>query len=99
MVAFSVFFFCPVSPNHLRALEDSLPGITFGRHKQHGPVIAYADDESVSFIHPGAFTTIQQVVQTYERATRIRLIPHKTKALVVGLWIETPTFLGISLHD
>jgi hypothetical protein len=83
----------------IRALENSLPRIKIGRHTQHGPVIAYADDVTAFVTHPGDFHAIQQVIHLYERATGARLNPRKSKALAIGAWTEPPTDLGIVFHE
>jgi hypothetical protein len=61
----------------IRALEDNLSGIKIGRHTEHGPVIAYADDVTVFVTNPGDFQAIQQAIHLYERATGARLNPRK----------------------
>jgi len=81
------------------ALEDSLPSIKTGRHTQHGPVIAYADDVTVFVTNPGDFHAIQQAIHLYERAKGPRLNPRKSKALAIGALTEPPTALGIDFHE
>ena len=83
----------------IRALEDSLSSIKIGRHTQHGPVIAYADNVTVFVTNPGNFHAIQQAIHLYERATGARLNPRKSKALAIGAWTEPPTALDIVLHE
>jgi len=83
----------------IRALEDSLPSIKFGRHTQQGSVIAYADDVTVFVTNPGDFHAIQQAIHLYERETGARLNPRKSKALAFGAWTEPPTALDIVFHE
>jgi hypothetical protein len=83
----------------IRALEDSLPSIKIGRHTQHGPVIACADDVMVFVTNTGDFHAIQQAIHLYERATGARLNPHKSKDLAIGARTEPPTALGIDFHE
>jgi hypothetical protein len=83
----------------LRALENGLPKRRIGRHTQHSPVIAYADDVKVFVTRPEDFVTIQQAIRTYERATGARLNPNISKALAVGPWEGHPTSLGIAFHE
>jgi hypothetical protein len=96
---FSVALFALCFHPLIRALEDSLPSINIGRHTQHGPVIAYADDVTVFVTNPGDFHAIQQAIHLYERATRARRNPRKSKALAIGAWTEPPTALGIVFHE
>jgi hypothetical protein len=74
----------------IRALEDSLPSIKIGRHTQHGPVIAYADDVTVFVTNPGDFHAIQQAIHLYERPTGARLNSCKSNVLAIGAWKEPP---------
>ena len=83
----------------VRALEDVLPSIRIGRQGPRGPVIAYADDVTVFVTDPKESSAIQQAIRTYEQATGACLNPRKSKPLAVGTWTESPTLLGIDLHE
>jgi hypothetical protein len=61
-----------------------MPGIKIGRNKRLCPVIAYTNDVTVFVTHPRAFSTIQQAVQIYERATGASLNTRTSSALAVG---------------
>jgi len=80
----------------IRALEDSLPSKKIGRHTQHGPVIAYADDVTVFVTKPEDFRAIQQAIHLYEPATGARLNHRKSKALAIGFWTDPPESPGHS---
>ena len=80
-------------------IEETLPSIRIGRRTTHGPVIAYADDVTIFVTTPKDFNVIQKAISTYEQATGACLNPRKSKALAVGAWTESPTLLGIGLHE
>jgi hypothetical protein len=88
-----------VSSPLIRTLEGSLPNIKIGRHTQHVPVIAYADDVTVFVTNPGDFHAIEQAIHLYERSTGARLNPRKSKALAIGAWTEPPTGFGTVFHE
>jgi hypothetical protein len=88
-----------VSAPLVRALEVILPSIKIGRQMPHGPVIGYANDQTVFVTQPEAFGAIHEAIRTYERATGACLNPLKSKALAVGAWTDRPTLLGIDIHE
>jgi hypothetical protein len=81
-----------------RTLEEQLAGFKNIRGKPRTPVVAYANDVNVFVTQPADFAIIQQVVQSYERASGAKLNPQKSKALAAGNWTEPATALGITFH-
>jgi len=62
-------------------------------------VVAYADDVAVFATTVADFSTIQEAIRLYEKASGTRLNPLKYKAIAVGRWSAFDTVLGIPYHS
>ena len=81
----------------LRTLKDRLPGVTVGRRGQRFSALAYAGDITIFLTNREDIATVNQAIETYERAKGANLNPSKSRALAVGGWSARITPLGIEL--
>jgi hypothetical protein len=81
----------------IRTIEEKLPAIQIGRQGRQRAVVAYADDVTIFVTRPTDFAAIQQVIQTYTRASGAKPNAAKSQALAVTNWKLKPTILGIKL--
>jgi hypothetical protein len=79
----------------LTMLKQRFPGVRIGRGSEPVSVIAYADDVTAFLTSVADFSTVQEAIQQFQRASGARLNPRKSRALPIGRWSAPKNILGI----
>jgi hypothetical protein len=79
----------------LTMLKQRLPGVRIGWGSELVSVVAYADDVTVFLTSAADFSTVQEAMLQFERASGARLNPRKSRALPIGRWSAPDNILGI----
>jgi hypothetical protein len=79
----------------LTMLKHRLLGVRMGRGSEPVSVVAYADDLTVFLTSVADFSTVQEAIQQFERASGARHNPRKSRVLPTGEWSVPNNILGI----
>jgi hypothetical protein len=82
----------------LTLLNKKVARLQIGQNERRIPAVAYADDITLFVTLPNDLPIIQDIINTFEKASRARLNPHKSKVLATAGWNATNTELGIDFQ-
>jgi hypothetical protein len=80
-------------------LEEGLPGIRIGSGRIGTTTVAYADDVTLLLTDQNEIQTLQEILNSYEKASGSLINTDKSKALPVGGWDTVRKVMDIDYHE
>jgi len=97
---------CPLSMllyatciNHLlQTLEEGITGVKTGNGRTGITTVAYADDITIFLTRPDEIPKLQEILDTYQKASCAHINMDKSRAMALGEWDATRRIMNIPYY-